>query len=174
VCLPQTARSLWSAWVSEGVAKLATNCKCCAEHSFFFSFDVSNILYEHVREQGPENTSIYEGRSIKKRSHTFCSSQALLNVKLALMKTCGGSGGIAPAFLTSVVNFTTLPLYPWETVPVPTGQAARCSPEPVWTLWRRDTFLTSAGNRAPVVQPVARRYSDWAIPANTGIIQVIK
>jgi hypothetical protein len=33
------------------------------------------------------------------------------------------------------------------------------APEPVWTLWSREKFLTSAGNRTPVLQPVERRYT---------------
>jgi hypothetical protein len=44
------------------------------------------------------------------------------------------------------------------------GQEAGWAPEPVWTLWREKP-LTPARNRTPVVQPVTRRYTDWAIPA---------
>jgi hypothetical protein len=35
-----------------------------------------------------------------------------------------------------------------------------CAPEPVWKLWRRGEYLTSAGNRTLAVQPVSRRYAD--------------
>jgi hypothetical protein len=47
---------------------------------------------------------------------------------------------------------------------VPIGYEVRWAPEPVWTLWRREKSCT-AGNRTRAVQPVARRYTDWAIPA---------
>jgi hypothetical protein len=43
--------------------------------------------------------------------------------------------------------------------PVPTGQEAGWAPGPVWTLWRQ-TNLTPPGNRTPVAQPIARRYTD--------------
>jgi hypothetical protein len=42
----------------------------------------------------------------------------------------------------------------------PTGQEAGWAPEPVWTLWRRETSLVLAGTKTPVVQPVARPYTD--------------
>jgi hypothetical protein len=73
------------------------------------------------------------------------------------------SGGISPPFLTSALDggewsasrpgrFTPWgksPLYPLD----------RRAPEPVWTLWRRETFC-SAGNRTRAVQSVARCYTD--------------
>jgi hypothetical protein len=40
------------------------------------------------------------------------------------------------------------------------------APEPVWTLWRKEKSLASAGNRTPDVEPLARRYTDGAIPAS--------
>jgi hypothetical protein len=41
--------------------------------------------------------------------------------------------------------------------------------EPVWTLRRREKSLTPAGNRTPISQPVARRYTDWALSVHTEI-----
>jgi hypothetical protein len=40
---------------------------------------------------------------------------------------------------------------------------AKLAPEPVWTLWSREKSLDPAGNWTPVVQPVVRCYTDWAI-----------
>jgi hypothetical protein len=34
--------------------------------------------------------------------------------------------------------------------------------EPVWTLWSGQKSLSASGNRTPAVQPLARRYTDWA------------
>jgi hypothetical protein len=47
------------------------------------------------------------------------------------------------------------------------GQEAGWVPEPVWTLWRRETAYTySDSNYDPsVVQPVASRYTDCATAA---------
>jgi hypothetical protein len=36
-------------------------------------------------------------------------------------------------------------------------------PEPVWTLWGREKFLASAGNRTPTIHSVACRYTDWDV-----------
>jgi hypothetical protein len=49
--------------------------------------------------------------------------------------------------------------------PVPMEQEAGWAPEPAWTLWSKEKCLSPAGNRTPAVQPVAHRYTDWAIPA---------
>jgi hypothetical protein len=37
------------------------------------------------------------------------------------------------------------------------------APEPIWSKWRRGNFAP-AGNRTPAVQPVARRYTERAVP----------
>jgi hypothetical protein len=85
-----------------------------------------------------------------------------------------GSGCINPHFLglgTSwrwVVSFTPLPLYPLERAPVPSLQDIGWTPEPVWTIWRSENFLTTSGLKTPsplLVQSVASGYTDWAIPA---------
>jgi hypothetical protein len=43
---------------------------------------------------------------------------------------------------------------------VPLGYQTWWAPDPVWTLWRIQKFLTLAGNRTATVQPVDRRYTD--------------
>jgi hypothetical protein len=48
-----------------------------------------------------------------------------------------------------------------EQHPVSIGQGAKWVPEPDLTLWNREEFVAPAGNRTPIVQPVARRYIDW-------------
>jgi hypothetical protein len=48
--------------------------------------------------------------------------------------------------------------------PIPIVQEDGWALEPVWSLWRREKYLAFAGNWTPVVQLVARRYTDWAIP----------
>jgi hypothetical protein len=55
-------------------------------------------------------------------------------------------------------------LSPEKEPPVLTGYEAGWAPEPVWTLWRRET---SAGNPTPAVQPVARRDATY-----TGVIRM--
>jgi hypothetical protein len=81
-----------------------------------------------------------------------------------------GSGGIAPPFLTwapwrRMVSFWPRPYYPWVKRPRypfnrwlsgPQSRSGRCGEE---------KNFSPAGNRIPVVQPVARRYINWA---NTG------
>jgi hypothetical protein len=49
--------------------------------------------------------------------------------------------------------------------PVPSGQEAGWAAVPLWTLYRTETSIGSAGIRNPVVQPVACRYINWVIPA---------
>jgi hypothetical protein len=55
-------------------------------------------------------------------------------------------------------------LTPAKKLPMPIGQEAGWTPEPVWTLWSREVF-SSAGNWTSAVQLVE-------IP--TGISQLIK
>ena len=35
------------------------------------------------------------------------------------------------------------------------------APEPVWTFWRREKFLTLPGSELRIVQPLATRYNDY-------------
>jgi hypothetical protein len=50
---------------------------------------------------------------------------------------------------------------------VPIGQEVGWTPEPVWTTWRREnSWPYQNSNSDPSAdQPVASRYTDWAIPA---------
>jgi hypothetical protein len=83
------------------------------------------------------------------------------------------SGCIDPHFLdlgTSwrwVVNFTPRPLYPRGKSPrYSLDRRLRGPSGPVWTIWRREnSWPYRKSNSDPsVVQPVASRYTDWAIP----------
>jgi hypothetical protein len=50
----------------------------------------------------------------------------------------------------------------WQKPPVLIRQEAGWAPQPIWTLWRREKSCT-AEKRTQVIQPVARRCTDWAI-----------
>jgi hypothetical protein len=52
-----------------------------------------------------------------------------------------------------------VPLIPGKEPPVSTGQKAERDPEPVWTLWSTEKFLTPTGNQTPAVQPLAHKLS---------------
>jgi hypothetical protein len=63
-----------------------------------------------------------------------------------------------------VVNATPRPLYPREKDPVPILREGRCAPGPIWT---GAEDLAPPGFDPRTVQPVANRYTDYAIPAHT-------
>jgi hypothetical protein len=88
------------------------------------------------------------------------------------MKMYAGFGGVASPFLSSaldvsVVSFTPRLFNPREIIlRYQLDSRLGGFQESVWTLWRRDKSLAPAGNRTTIVQPVARRYIDWAPAAN--------
>jgi hypothetical protein len=84
------------------------------------------------------------------------------------MKTWG-SGGMAPPPLLTLVLDGGAWAASCPPLPVPIGYEARWSPEPGWTLWRREKYCP-VGNPTWAVQPVARLYIDWAIPIPKGYI----
>jgi hypothetical protein len=49
-----------------------------------------------------------------------------------------------------------------EVAAVSIEEEAGWTPEPIWTLWRKNLVLPRI--RTPAVQPVARGYTDGAIP----------
>jgi hypothetical protein len=105
--------------------------------------------------------------------HILLAKKVKVNLSMSLINETlchgdiWGNGLRAPPFLTSASGQLHAPtvLPPGKQPPVPIGQEAGWSSEPVWTLWRREN-LPSAGNRTPTIQPVARRFTDWAIPAS--------
>jgi hypothetical protein len=60
------------------------------------------------------------------------------------------SGGIGPPFLTLALDEG-----PGKEPPVPIRQEAGWAPEPVWTLWSKEKYLSPARNRTLDFQPVA-------------------
>jgi hypothetical protein len=84
----------------------------------------------------------------------------------------GGTGCIAPThsrprhWMGWVVSVTPRPRStPGERISVSTVQEAGWAPEPVWTrrLQKEISFLCRRSDLdRPVVQPVARHYTDWA------------
>jgi hypothetical protein len=64
-------------------------------------------------------------------------------------------------------------LPPGKEPPVSIRQEAGWAPDPVWTLWLREKSCT-AGNRPRAVLPVARPYTDWAIPTASNMLITLK
>jgi hypothetical protein len=78
-----------------------------------------------------------------------------------------GSGSIPPPFLTRwkwVVGFKSRPLYSQvKSRRYPLDR--RLGGSQSWPgRYGEEQNLVPAGNMTPVVQPVARRYTDWAVP----------
>jgi hypothetical protein len=79
---------------------------------------------------------------------------------------------IAPPFLASALDggewLVSCPgrFTPDERAPVLIGEEAGWSPEPVWTLWRREKNHASAGIRTLAVQSLFHRHTNWAIPTS--------
>jgi hypothetical protein len=61
---------------------------------------------------------------------------------------------------------TAVLLHPGKGPPVPIVQKAGLASELVSTQRVEEKFFTSAGDRTPVIQSVARHYTDWATPAH--------
>jgi len=84
------------------------------------------------------------------------------------MKAYRGVGGMDPLFLTLgigwrvVVSVTPQLLYPREGTLVPTVQEAGWVPDWVWTFWRKELSLATAGIRTPARKPLANLYTDYA------------
>jgi hypothetical protein len=57
---------------------------------------------------------------------------------------------------------------PGERAPVPIWKKVEYTPEPVCTTWKRENFCPyrDSNSDRSVVQPVASRYTDWAIAAH--------
>jgi hypothetical protein len=55
----------------------------------------------------------------------------------------------------------------WKEPPVLIGQEVGCTSEPVWTIWRSENSLPHRDSNSDfsVIQPVASRYTVYAIPA---------
>jgi hypothetical protein len=93
-----------------------------------------------------------------------------------LRRHCGEKTYSSYSFLTSALDSgewsTSHPgraLAPGKGSPVPTVQEAGWAPEPVWTQrLKKKSFCLCWGLNLdrPVVQPVAKHYTDWAAPAH--------
>jgi hypothetical protein len=59
---------------------------------------------------------------------------------------------------------------------VPIGQEVGWTSEPVWTIWRKENSSPywDSNSDPSVVQPVASRYTDYAIPAPVTLLTIHK
>jgi hypothetical protein len=95
---------------------------------------------------------------------TFLNYAGMLKGKgkdVPVLDDIWGSGGIAPPFLTSALEWDKWSVSrPCRFTPGTHWIGGWWAPELVWTMWRRKQSCT-AGNRTWAVQPVASLY--WAI-----------
>jgi hypothetical protein len=62
---------------------------------------------------------------------------------------------------------------PWEEPPLSIEYEVGWTPEPVWTTWKRKySWPSKDSNSDTSVQPVADRYTDYAIPQCTRILEM--
>jgi hypothetical protein len=52
--------------------------------------------------------------------------------------------------------------------PIPFGEEARWTQEPVWILWSTEKYIPLTKNRSLIVQPAASSYTDRAISTDGG------
>jgi hypothetical protein len=122
---------------------------------------------------------ITRGEEMELLSQTPAKSQPAYHnakaVPLHATKALGGRGGIYPThfrprhYMGWVVSLTSgHALPPEKGPPVLIGQEAGWAPEPVWTQRLEENFFRLCRGSSldrPIVQPVARLYTDWANPA---------
>jgi hypothetical protein len=134
------------------------------ETRYMSAFQVfSSPFYFHRHPQ----SLLPSERKTKFNTHTKAKDKA---IPLHATETLEGKGGIAPTH--SALNggewSASRPgraLAPAKGPPVPIEQEAGWAPEPVWTQKLQEKFfhLCRGSNLdRPVVQPVARHYTDWA------------
>ena len=78
-------------------------------------------------------------------------------------KVSRGTVSLTSRWMGWVVNATLRPLKPRKRDPVPIVEEAGWAPGPVWTGAEN---LTRTGFDSSIVQLVASRYTDWAIPVH--------
>jgi hypothetical protein len=126
-------------------------------------------------------SSYWQRRQISNKRQLKRANEAVWKVKLSMClinwalrhEGVRGSECIDPHFLdlgTSwmwVISLTLLPLYPRERAPRTHRIWIGWTPEPVWTTWRNENCCPHRDSNSDplVVQLVASRYTDYAIPA---------